>query len=218
MTEEIIKHTVAGNISKYRKNKGLTQYELSEKINYSDKSISKWERGDGIPDVPTLVQLSEIFGVTVNDLIYDEQPVPSPKPTQNSHSTHSRFTWKHYFITLLSIVGTWFIGCLSICMLKFTAPDIYSAWVYPILFYSLTACCIVWLVFTVLWWPPAWKFLSITGIIWFATISIYITFSVDGLNIIFYIASILQIILSICYIWQCVAKHKILKLQMFPKN
>lgn len=45
MTEEMIKKTIAGNISKYRKIIGLTQSELSEKINYSDKSISKWERG-----------------------------------------------------------------------------------------------------------------------------------------------------------------------------
>lgn len=48
---------------------GMIQIDLSEKINYSDKSISKWERGDGIPDVPTLVQLAEIFGVSVDELI-----------------------------------------------------------------------------------------------------------------------------------------------------
>lgn len=45
MTEEMIKHTIAENISGYRKNAGMTQSELSEKINYSDKSVSKWERG-----------------------------------------------------------------------------------------------------------------------------------------------------------------------------
>ncbi|WP_295219539.1 helix-turn-helix domain-containing protein [Ruminococcus sp.] len=45
MTDEEIKQTIAQNIAQYRKKLGLTQFELSEKINYSDKSISKWERG-----------------------------------------------------------------------------------------------------------------------------------------------------------------------------
>ncbi|MFQ9093492.1 MAG: helix-turn-helix transcriptional regulator [Ruminococcus sp.] len=53
MTDESMRKTIAGNISRYRKQLGMTQLDLSEKINYSDKSISKWERGDGIPDVPT---------------------------------------------------------------------------------------------------------------------------------------------------------------------
>ena len=65
-----MRKTIAGNIAKYRKQLGMTQIDLSEKINYSDKSISKWERGDGIPDVLTLVQLAEIFGVSVDELIY----------------------------------------------------------------------------------------------------------------------------------------------------
>ena len=45
MTEENMRKTIAGNIAKYRKQLGMTQIDLSEKINYSDKSISKWERG-----------------------------------------------------------------------------------------------------------------------------------------------------------------------------
>ena len=69
-----MRKTIAGNIAKYRKQLGMTQIDLSEKINYSDKSISKWERGDGIPDVLTLVQLAEIFGVSVDE---------SRKVTQN---------------------------------------------------------------------------------------------------------------------------------------
>ena len=69
-----MRKTIAGNIAKYRKQLGMTQIDLSEKINYSDKSISKWERGDGIPDVPTLVQLAEVFGVSVDELIYPPKP------------------------------------------------------------------------------------------------------------------------------------------------
>ncbi len=104
MTDESMRKTIAGNISRYRKQLGMTQLDLSEKINYSDKSISKWERGDGIPDVPTMVQLAEIFGVSVDDLIYPprqpRQPVESEEPEKSAKpgdSTDGRFCWRHIF-------------------------------------------------------------------------------------------------------------------------
>jgi len=56
-------------ISDLRKEKNLTQKQLSEKINVSDKAISRWETGKGFPDVNSLVALSEFFGVSVNELL-----------------------------------------------------------------------------------------------------------------------------------------------------
>lgn len=56
-------------ISELRKEKELTQKELAEKINVSDKAISRWETGKGYPDVTSLVSLSEYFGVSVNELL-----------------------------------------------------------------------------------------------------------------------------------------------------
>ena len=53
---------------------GWTQAELAERINYSDKSVSKWESGSGAPDIYVLVQLAELFGVSVNDLLASEPP------------------------------------------------------------------------------------------------------------------------------------------------
>lgn len=67
-----IKLIIANNIIKYRKEKGLTQLELAEMLNYSDKTLSKWERAEAIPDIITLKQLSEIFEVSVEVLISDE--------------------------------------------------------------------------------------------------------------------------------------------------
>ena len=59
----------ASNIIKLRTGAGLTQAELGEKLNYSDKTISKWERGEAIPDAYVLTQMAEIFGVTVDYLL-----------------------------------------------------------------------------------------------------------------------------------------------------
>ena len=65
---------IAKNLMHYRKAAGLTQAELAEKINYSDKSVSKWESGNGIPDVYTLVQIAKLYGLTLNDFVGEESP------------------------------------------------------------------------------------------------------------------------------------------------
>ena len=140
MTDEEIKQTIAQNIAQYRKKLGLTQFELSEKINYSDKSISKWERGEGIPDAMTLIRLSEIFGVSVNELIYSSQIEKNEIEPKTVDSTASRFTWKHYFITLLSIGGVWLAAFLTICFFQFLAPEIAEVWNSRVLCYAAPAC------------------------------------------------------------------------------
>lgn len=60
---------LAQNLIKLRKASGLTQLELAEKIKYSNKTISKWERGESYPDVFTLKKIADVYGVTVNDIL-----------------------------------------------------------------------------------------------------------------------------------------------------
>ena len=71
--DEKVKKIIAENIVRYRRECNLTQAELAEKIHYSDKSVSKWERADGVPDIFVLVMLAELFGVTVNDLLTEKR-------------------------------------------------------------------------------------------------------------------------------------------------
>ena len=68
-----IKANIAKNIIELRKKNNWTQAELADKLNYSDKAVSKWERGDGLPDIFILQQLAELYHVTVNDLILKKQ-------------------------------------------------------------------------------------------------------------------------------------------------
>ena len=64
--ERNLEQTVAANLAELRRAKNWTQAELAEKINYSDKSVSKWERGEGLPDLKVLTQLAELYGVTLD--------------------------------------------------------------------------------------------------------------------------------------------------------
>ena len=69
-----IKPIIAVNLSNLRKEKGLTQAELAEKLLYSDKSVSKWERAESVPDIYVLNSIAEMFGVTVDYLLQEHKP------------------------------------------------------------------------------------------------------------------------------------------------
>ena len=67
--EATLRKTVAKNIAQYRKAHHDTQLDLATKLNYSDKSVSKWERGESLPDVYILSQIAELYGVSVDFLL-----------------------------------------------------------------------------------------------------------------------------------------------------
>lgn len=77
---EDLKKVIADNIIFYRKEKGYTQLELAEKLNYSDKAVSKWERAESLPDVITLNEIASMLDVTLNDLVSVKKKVRIRKP------------------------------------------------------------------------------------------------------------------------------------------
>lgn len=86
MQAEELKLICAGNIITLRTGSGMTQAELGARINYSDKTISKWERGEAMPDAFVLTQLAEIFGVTVDHILsgHDEVEAPAGLPVEDN--------------------------------------------------------------------------------------------------------------------------------------
>lgn len=99
---EDLKVITASNIINLRTAKGLTQAELGELLNYSDKSVSKWERAEAVPDAYVLKKMGEIFGVSVDYLLNShdswEKPESFKKAERNFHSK---------VITVLVIFGIW---------------------------------------------------------------------------------------------------------------
>ncbi|MBR2885414.1 MAG: helix-turn-helix domain-containing protein, partial [Clostridia bacterium] len=65
--------TIGNNILSLRKKRGITQAELAQKLNISDKTVSKWENGQGYPDIAMLPALASIFGVTIDFLLLGEK-------------------------------------------------------------------------------------------------------------------------------------------------
>ena len=102
-----LKVITASNIINLRTAKGMTQAELGELLNYSDKSVSKWERAEAVPDAYVLKKMSGIFGVSVDYLLNShdswERPESFKKEERNFHSN---------IITILVIFGIWTLAFL----------------------------------------------------------------------------------------------------------
>ena len=157
-----INETIAKNLIYYRKAAGLTQAELAEKINYSDKSVSKWESGNGVPDVYTLMQLADLYGVTINAFVGEDTPVQHKKKVRGLH----------LLIMLLSSGIVWLVASCIFVALQLLQPG--RAWWLAFL-YAVVANAVVLLVYGILWKHRLLNFISITTIIWVALTSLYLS-------------------------------------------
>lgn len=177
--EATLRKTVAKNIAQYRKAHHDTQLDLATKLNYSDKSVSKWERGESLPDVYILSQIAELYGVSVSALIGEIQPPRESKPHY------------HMFILLLSLALTMAVATLLFSMFMICKID-YPAWMFFV--YALPVCSIICIVFTSLWWGILWQGVSVSALIWTLGLSLYLSFELENVSLIFLVCAALQVL------------------------
>ena len=186
MDGEILKARIGSNISAYRKRGGLTQAGLAEKLNYTDKAVSKWERGESVPDVLTLMQLAELFEIQVGELLADPNELPPGDPgrlekamTQVSEKALRRKADKSIIQRLCSVL-VWFIATLVFVVVS--SLDIPKSWIT--FFYAVPANAIVLLSLRSAWHDFRWNKALISVIMWGSLLSIYMTLRVFfGLDI-----------------------------------
>lgn len=164
-----INQRIGKNIALYRKASGLTQAELGEKINYSDKSVSKWESGNGAPDIYILVKLAKIFGVSVNDFLDD----PTPKIQERKKSFGLRL-----MIMLLSSGIVWLVATFLFVNMTFWYPQKFDWWLT--FFYAIVVNAVLLVVFASIWHYKFFNFLSITLLIWSAILALYLSIRIVG--------------------------------------
>ena len=177
--EATLRKTVAKNIAQYRKPHHDTQLDLATKLNYSDKSVSKWERGESLPDVYILSQIAELYDVSVSALIGEIQPPKESKPHY------------HMFILLLSLALTMAVATLLFSMFMICKVD-YPAWMFFV--YALPVCSIICIVFTSLWWGILWQGVSVSALIWTLGLSLYLSFELENVSLIFLVCAALQVL------------------------
>lgn len=193
---------IAANIAANRRRMGMTQLELAEKIDYSDKSVSKWERGEAAPDLHTLVRLAEIFGVTVNDLVY-AGPTAASAGNAGKEKARPNAGRKRIIITLMSVVLVWFIDGIICFSFGVAAPEIFAEWAVRVLLYALPVSFIVWHVFACLWWPPVWRAVASSGIAWSAAVCVHVTFyGVPWIGLAYAVAGVAQVLIVLWHFFR----------------
>ena len=176
MNDEKLKQQIGANISAYRKREGWTQAQLAEKLNYSDKAVSKWERGESVPDVLILADLAELYGITVNDLLVDPNALPEQTGAvqhameQVVEKTLKRKANKNTILQLSSVL-VWFVALLIFVVLD-TIGVPYS---YLAFFYAIPADAIVMLSLRSAWQDFRWNRVLVSMLAWGALLSLYMT-------------------------------------------
>ncbi len=152
---------VAKNIAKYRKYHNLTQASLAEKLNYSDKAIAKWESGESLPEPYVLYQLSQIFGITINDFLSEKRRVKMPATKIKS-----------IIIPLLADCIVWLVALIAFIALSALVETPIRQWLCFII--ALPVTFIVFLVFSCVYKSPLSQFIFISGIIWTTLLALHL--------------------------------------------
>ena len=176
MDSEKLKTQIGANIAACRKQAGMTQAELAEKINYTDKAVSKWERGESVPDVITLAQLAEVFSVSLDALV---GTLPQEKAPPKGTATGKRTADKNVIQLLVSLL-VWFVALFVYVVLS--SMNVPRSWVGFI--YAVPVNAIVLLSLRSAWRKFNWNFVLVSLIVWGSLMSFYMTMLVfTGFNI-----------------------------------
>lgn len=171
---EDFKPIIAKNITALRQAHKMTQIELAEKLNYSDKAISKWERGESMPDIGVLKTIADLFGVTLDYLLeaeHEEPPVAvieiPPKSRRNQ-----------IVVTVLSIILVFFLATFAYVLLDIVYAE--GVLRYLMLLYALPISAVVWLVLNSIWFNRRRNYFIISVLMWTALFSLVLTLVLYG--------------------------------------
>lgn len=213
MNETEFRKRTGNNISYYRKANGLTQSALGEKLNYSDKAVSKWERGESSPDIYVLYKMSELFFCSVNDLIGQEEKNPV---SEKLDELGKQKQFRRIMITALSVGLLWLVSSVIYFVTDLIINGIYGLGqndIILVFMYSVPASFIITLIFSKLWGRIWQQALSVSGILWGGAISLLVSFNVfdfaeKSAQKIFIAAAVFQVIIILWYIMRKKSEKK----------
>ena len=164
-----LKNIIAKNIAELRKANGLTQLALAEKLNYSDKAVSKWESGASIPDVVVLKAIADRFSVSVDYLLRADHPAESEVKREYT----KRQRRNRVLITVMACVLVWLIAASVHTGVNAAVPSEERIWL--VYLYAVPVTLIVYLVLNSVWGNRRVNFIVISALIWTSLLCIYIS-------------------------------------------
>lgn len=164
-----VQQILINNLIALRHARGLTQIELGEQVNYSDKTISKWENGDSCPGIEAVYRLAAFYGVRIDDLLREDFSPDVPLSAEQEKAEKQR-KYSKLVIALLAVMAVWVIATILFVagMLNQTA----AAWLFFI--DAIPSSCVTLLVFNSLWGRRRMNYLIITVLVWTLLAAIYL--------------------------------------------
>ena len=172
-----LRFIIGKNIQNLRTKKGLTQQQLGEHLSYSDKTISKWERGESMPDIIVLKNLADYFQVSL-DYLVEEAHSQTREEKQRQKERENINRRNCYIITGCSIIMVWLAAVLLFAILNGVLPGTHYPWLCYA--YAVPVSVIVWLVFNSIWFDPRKNYLIISLLVWSFLLALFLTFLVSG--------------------------------------
>ena len=171
-----VKSIVAKNITELRLMNGMTQLELGEKLNYSDKTISKWERGESSPEIGVLVEIARLFGVTMDYLVGIETVEQTAVEQKKMETRYNRRV-----INYIAEAGVWIAAIFAFVITSFVTTETSFHWLYFV--YALPIAMIIRLVFNSIWFNPRHNYIIISVLVWSVLAAIQVTFWYFGIDV-----------------------------------
>ncbi len=174
-----LRDVIAKNICDLRTEAKMTQLALADVLNYSDKAISKWERGESVPDIFMLKRIADYFGVSVDYLLESDHT----ESIENKIARHKIGARNRFVISFLATMLVWFIATFVFVSMLIFSPDLpLRPWLMFI--YAIPVSATVALVFNSIWGRHKLNYLIISILIWSVLLSIFMTLIIIfGMNI-----------------------------------
>lgn len=186
-----LKKIIAKNIQELRTASSLTQAELASRLNYSDKAVSKWERGESVPDVQVLKMIAELFEVTVDYLLTDDHADSTDLPKISKKIIRRN----RMVITLLATSVVWLIATIAFVIFGLALDSFSKTWLAYVV--AVPVSCIVLLVFNSIWGNGKLNYLIISVLLWSTLLTVCLLISMSKIWILFVIGIPAQVMILI---------------------
>ena len=165
-----LKEIVSENISRLRTDRKMTQLELGQALSYSDKAVSKWERGEAVPDAYVLLEMSKLFEVSVDYILtYHGADEPVPAPIKK----HTR----RLVVALITVTGIFTVAALVYVILML------SGFTYPIMFqYAAVVSFLVLMIMNSMWGKARYNIIFVSAFVQSILLTVYFLFLGFGKN------------------------------------
>lgn len=179
------KETLANNLARLRREKGFTQAELGEKLNYSDKSVSKWERGEGVPDLQVMIALSDLYGVSIDEMTGRKETTVAAGGMRAKAADRT-------FLMIVTQSVIWLLAIILFSAFLLFGGEMAKKWL--VFIYAIPVACLCTGVYFTAWKLYSWAYGAFSCVMWLSCVAAQLTLGARFAPMIYILGAILQLV------------------------